>query len=468
MKRDKRFYQENIISTLYELKRNNYKITEEDITKLSKQYNIPTEKIHQLATFYTFPEETEENYNLLNKGPLTNKKSNLLKNYKGYESLKKSLQKGPILTLEEIEKSQLRGRGGAGYPTAKKWRSCRRAPGIEKYILANGHNGDPGSNSDRYLMKYHCHQLIEGMLIAGYTIGANQGIIYAEGEFQDSIRNLEKALKEAYNNNLLGNDILYTGFNFDIKIFEAAGVYVCGESTSLMRAIEGKVGEPRIKHIHTAEKGLFDKPTVLNNVETLINVPYILEIGGNEYARTGTETSKGTKVFSLIKDVAQEGIVEVPMGTTLEKIVYAYGQKPLHYVKGVQFGGPLGGFLPKESLLETQLCFDALSKQGSMMGDALMVIGEDSSAAEITQYFTKFLEEESCGKCISCKEGLRRINEILTDAKKGKMQEKDLDLVLEIAENAKESSLCQLGQSIHNPVSTAIKHFRKDFEKWQK
>ncbi|MBM3199364.1 NADH-quinone oxidoreductase subunit F [Candidatus Woesearchaeota archaeon] len=466
MKRDKRFYHENIISTLYDIKSQNYKITEEDIKNVSKQYSLPTAKVKQLATFYEFLEETKPKYEILAKGPLISKKSTTIKSHP-YDAFKKSLEQGPEYVLSEVKKSQLRGRGGAGFPAARKWESCKKVQNPEKYLLANGHNGDPGSNSDRYLMANHPHQLIEGMLIAAYAIGANKGIIYAEGEFTDSIKKLEKAIKEAHQEKLLGDNIMGSKFSFDLRIFPAAGVYVCGESTALMRAIEGKVGEPRLKHIHTAEKGLYDKPTALNNVETLINVPHIISIGGDEYAKTGTATSKGTKVFSLIGDVDQEGIIEVPMGTTLEHIVYVHGKRPWHTVKGIQFGGPLGGFLPKELLVGTELCFDALSKHGSMMGDALMVIGPDKPIPETTQYFTKFLEEQSCGKCVSCKEGLRRINELLEDLKtsKGEKSEELTNLILDLAENAKESSLCQLGQSIYNPVSSSIKHFKEEFTK---
>lgn len=457
MGKDKKFYVENVISRLYDIKRKNGNILDDDIKRVSEEFKKPQSEVYQVASFYEFPEATQSKHNVLNKGPLISKTSKFLS---VYESFEKAVEKGPEFVIEEVEKSQLRGRGGAGFLAAKKWKSCRKVSGSEKYLIANGHNGDPGSNSDRYLMTYHCHQLIEGMLIAAYAIGASKGIIYVEGEFQDSIRNLERAIKQAYDNNLLGKNILGKGFDFDLKIFEAAGVYVCGESTALMRAIEGRVGEPRIKHIHTAEKGLFDKPTVLNNVETLINVPYIIDIGAKRYAETGTKTSKGTKVFSLIGDIVHEGIVEVPMGTPLEKIIESYTEKKGWHVKGIQFGGPLGGFLPRE-LLDKPLCFDALSEAGSMMGDALMVIGNHTSITDVTLKFTKFLEEQSCGKCISCKEGLRRINEILTDIKSGKKQEGDLDLLLDLAENAKESSLCQLGKSIYNPVSTAMKYFRK-------
>lgn len=460
----KHLYEDNLISTLYRIKRKKGVITGDDIKKVSKKHKIPSAKVYQVASFYDFPQNKKIKYEVLNAGPLITRRSKNLKDYGRYHALEKAIERGQDFVIKEVEQANLRGRGGAGFPAAKKWKSCRNASGLEKYLIANGHNGDPSSNSDRYLMANHCHQLIEGMVIAAYAIGASKGIIYVEGEFQDSIKNLGKAIKKAYKNNLLGKNILGSGFSFDLRIFEAAGVYVCGESTALMRAIEGRVGEPRLKHIHTAEKGVFDKPTVLNNVETLINVPHIINIGSEEYAKTGTEKSKGTKVFSLLGSAIGVNIVEVPMGVALEEVIEKYVKKTKGKVKGVQFGGPLGGFLPKD-LLKTPLCFDALSEAGSMMGDALIVIDDHNSIVDMTYFFTKFLEEQSCGKCISCKEGLRRINELFDGFKAGSAQEGDLDLVLELAENAKESSLCQLGRSIYNPVSTAIKYFKEDFKK---
>lgn len=456
MERDKSFYESNLISILYNMER-----TEQNLKEVSKQQNIPIAKVYQVNSFYDFIRGNEAEYNVVNTGPLITNTSRSLTDYPYYSIFEKAYKEGQEFVMEEIERSNLRGRGGAGFQTSRKWKSCRNAPGNEKYLIANGHNGDPGSNSDRYLMTHHCHQLIEGMVLAGYAIGASKGIIYVEGEFKDAIKNLEKAIEEAYGSKYLGKNIIGSGFDFDIKIFKAAGVYVCGESTALMRAIEGKVGEPRIKHIHTAEKGLFGKPTVLNNVETLINIPYIIKEGCNKYFYTGTKTTNGTKVFSLV-DARGTQIVEVNMGTPIRKIIENYGSSR-GKLKGVQIGGPLGGFIP-EKLLDTQLCFDALTEVGSMMGDALLVIDEYDSVVDKTSYFTKFLENQSCGKCISCKEGLRRINELLDEIKTGNAQEGDLELLTELAENAKESSLCQLGKSIYNPVSTALKHFKEEFK----
>lgn len=461
MEKNQNLYQENLVSKLYDIKRAKGEITEEDLKEVSKNLDIPLAKVYQAASFYEFPQDKKiDYYNVItgHDAHIISRQSCNLEAY-DYAALKKSLSQGQEFTLNEVEKSQLRGRGGAGFLAARKWKSCRKSQGSEKYLIANGHNGDPGSNSDRYLMAYHPHQLIEGMLLAGYAIGASNGIIYIEGKFQDAVKNLEESLKQAYENNLLGKNILSSQFNFDIKIFEAAGVYVCGESTALMRAIEGKTGEPRVKHVHTAEKGVFDKPTVLNNVETLINVPRIINMGGEEYAKTGTETSKGTKIFTLTGDTRHKGIVEVAMGTPLSQVIGVYGLGTIGKLKGVQFGGPLGGFLP-ENMIETPVCFDALSKAGSMMGDALTVISDRTSVADVTEYFIKFLADQSCGKCVSCKEGLRRLEQLLQER-----DPEDLELILRIAKNAKESSLCQLGQSIYNPVSTAIKHFKEDFKK---
>lgn len=455
--KNKELYEKSLVSELYGMER-----TEQNIKKLAEQLNIPLAKAYQIATFYDFPKGNETYYKVAKTGPLISETSSSLTDYPFYSVFEMAYKKGPEFVMQEVEKANLRGRGGAGFPAAKKWKSCRNAPGNEKYLIANGHNGDPGSNSDRYLMTHHCHQLIEGMVIAAYAIGATKGIIYVEGEFKDAIENLEKAIQEAYDSKYLGQNIIGSGFDFDIKIFEAAGVYVCGESTALMRAIEGKTGEPRIKHIHTAEKGVFDKPTVLNNVETLINIPYIIKDTGNRYSYTGSKTSNGTKVFSLV-DITGTKIIETNMGTTLRNIIENYGETR-GKLKGAQIGGPLGGFIPEE-LLDTKLCFDALAEVGAMMGDALLVIDEYDLVVDKTSYFTKFLENQSCGKCVSCKEGLRRINEILDDIKAGNAQEGDIELLTELAENAKESSLCQLGKSIYNPVSTAIKYFKEEFEK---
>ncbi|MBL7100520.1 MAG: NADH-quinone oxidoreductase subunit L [Nanoarchaeota archaeon] len=467
--------EENLISRLYDIKRKQDGIKREDVKKLAEELKIPFAKAYQIASFYTFPNTTNSEYNILSKVNLVSFKSHEFKDYishDGYESFKKSVELPGRYVLEEVEKSKLRGRGGAGFPAAKKWRSCRNASNQEKFLIANGHNGDPGSNSDRYLMAYHSHQLIEGMLIAAYAIGASQGIVYVEGEFQDSVQNLDKAIRQAYSNNLLGKNILGSGFDFDLKIFEAAGMYVCGESTALMRAIEGKVGEPRVKHVHTAEKGLFDKPTVLNNVETLINVPTIIKMGGEFYAKTGTETSTGTKVSTLSHHGCHPlGICEVPMGATLSNIIHFFaGIDEDSDVKAVQIGGPLGGYVPKR-LLNTKLCFDELSEVGVMMGDAITVFDAsrwtvpDNAIISSLYNSINFLKDESCGKCISCKETLRRTGDILKDLNYGQGKQGDLELLERLGSYAKDASLCQLGKSIFNPVHTAIKYFREDFEK---
>ncbi|RLB00628.1 MAG: NADH-quinone oxidoreductase subunit F [Deltaproteobacteria bacterium] len=384
----------------------------------------------------------------------------------GYSALVKALQMEPGEVVSEIEKSGLRGRGGGGFPAGRKWSSCRNTDGDVRYVICNGDEGDPGAFMDRSTMEGDPHSIIEGMIIGAYAIGSNHGYIYVRDEYPLAIKNLQTAIDSAREMGFLGRNILGTDFDFDIKISRGGGAFVCGESSALMRSIEGKVGEPRAKYIRSVEKGLYDKPTVLNNVETWANVPVIIKNGAEWYSQFGTENSKGTKVFSLVGKVNNTGLVEVPMGITIRELVYDIGggiPKGKKF-KAVQTGGPSGGCIP-ESLIDLQIDFDSLTEAGSMMGSGgIIVMDEDTCMVDVAKYFISFLVEESCGKCTPCREGLRRMLEILTDITEGRGKEGDIELLEELCDVLKWGALCGLGTSAANPVLTTIRYFRDEYE----
>ena len=384
----------------------------------------------------------------------------------GYSALVKALQMEPEEVVSEIEKSGLRGRGGGGFPAGRKWSSCRNADGDVRYVICNGDEGDPGAFMDRSTMEGDPHSIIEGMIIGAYAIGSNHGYIYVRDEYPLAIKNLQTAIDSAREMGFLGRNILGTDFDFDIKISRGGGAFVCGESSALMRSIEGKVGEPRAKYIRSVEKGLYDKPTVLNNVETWANVPVIIKNGAEWYSQFGTENSKGTKVFSLVGKVNNTGLVEVPMGITIRELIYDIGggiPKGKKF-KAVQTGGPSGGCIP-ESLIDLQIDFDSLTEAGSMMGSGgIIVMDEDTCMVDVAKYFISFLVEESCGKCTPCREGLRRMLEILTDITEGRGKEGDIELLEELCDVLKWGALCGLGTSAANPVLTTIRYFRDEYE----
>jgi len=384
----------------------------------------------------------------------------------GYEGLKKALTMTQDQVIAEVEKSGLRGRGGGGFPTGKKWRSCQQVSSDQKYMLCNGDEGDPGAFMDRSLMEGDPHSVLEGLIIGAFAIGASKGILYIRDEYDLALRDVQKAIDEARKMGYLGENILNSGFNFDCEIVRGGGAFVCGESSALMSSIEGKVGEPRVKYIRSVEKGLFEKPTVLNNVETLANIPYILLHGGDEYAKLGTEGSKGTKVFSLVGKVERTGLVEVPMGVTLRELVFDIGGGIAGggRFKAVQTGGPSGGCIP-ESLMDLKIDFDSLKESGSMMGSGgIIVMDEATCMVDLARYYVKFLSGESCGKCTPCREGLRCMLEILTRICEGKGTLRDLDLLEELAYTATQASLCELGKTAANPVLSTLKYFRDEYE----
>ena len=371
----------------------------------------------------------------------------------------------PEEIIATIKKSGLRGRGGGGFPTGIKWESCRKHPG-ERYIICNADEGDPGAYMDRSVLEGDPHSVLEGMLIAAYAIGSAQGFIYVRNEYPLAVKRLVSAIKQAEAFGLLGDNIAGSNFGFQIKISTGAGAFVCGESTALMASLEGKVGRPRAKYVHTIEKGFRDGPSNLNNVETYANVPVIMIKGADWYSGMGTKYSKGTKVFSLVGKVKNTGLVEVPMGTTLREIIYDMGGgiPKKRKFKAVQTGGPSGGCIP-EVFLDLQVGFDELTKVGSMMGSGgMIVMDQDTCMVDLARYFLDFLKGESCGQCTPCREGIKQMLDVLTDICEGRGKEGDIELLEEMGSMIQKFSLCGLGTSAPNPVLTTILYFRDEYE----
>ncbi len=385
----------------------------------------------------------------------------------GYQALAKAIA---TMSCEEIidtiEKSGLRGLGGGGFPTGRKWRSCKEAHGDVKFVIGNGDEGDPGAFSDRSLMEANPHSILEGMIIGAYAIGANQGYLYVRAEYPLALKQLQTAIDQAREYGFLGNNIFNSGFDFDIKINRGGGAFVCGESSALMASIEGKMGEPRAKYIHTVERGLWNQPTNLNNVKTWANVPLILNNGADWYAKIGTEKSKGTGIFSLVGKVNNTGLVEIQMGTPLKTIIYDIGGGITRgkRFKAVQTGGPSGGCIPEE-LLDLTVDFEKLTGAGSMMGSGgMIVMDEDTCMVDVARYFLDFLQNESCGKCVPCREGIKRMLEIVTKITKGQAGEEDLELLRDLATMVKDFSLCGLGQTAPNTVLSTLRYFGDEYD----
>ncbi len=394
----------------------------------------------------------------------------------GYGALSKVLNElKPDDVIDQITASGLRGRGGGGFPAGVKWRTCRDAPGDIRYVICNADEGDPGAFMDRCLLEANPHSILEGMIIGAYAIGAAEGYVYVRNEYPVAAANVGLAVDKAREAGLLGKNILgKKGFDFDVEIIRGGGAFVCGESTALMASIEGFVGEPRAKHIHTVEQGLNDKPTNLNNVETWANVPLIMNKGVDWFTAIGTGDvsenpwggSKGTKIFSLVGKVKNTGLVEVPMGITLRKIIYDIGGgvSDGKKFKGVQTGGPSGGCLP-EAFLDQPVDFDELTKAGSMMGSGgMIVLDEDTCMVDFARYFLNFLRDESCGKCTSCREGLEQMYQLTDDICEGRAGPDHLGLLNELAEVVKDASLCALGQTAANPVLSTLRYYRDEYE----
>jgi len=385
----------------------------------------------------------------------------------GYQGLEKVLSEmTPDEVIEIIKKSGLRGRGGGGFQTGVKWESCRRASGKERFVICNADEGDPGAFMDRSLLEGNPHGVMEGMLIGAFAIGSEEGYVYVRNEYPLAVSNLSRALVQAKEYGLLGRNILGSNLTFNIKINRGGGAFVCGESTALMASLEGRVGEPRAKYIHTVEHGLWDQPSNLNNVETWANVPMIITRGVDWYTSIGTVGSKGTKIFSLVGKINNTGLVEVPMGITLRQIIYDIGGgiPGGKRFKAVQTGGPSGGCIP-ESLLDLPVDFDRLQEAGSMMGSGgMIVMDEDNCMVDMARYFVRFLQEESCGKCVPCREGLQQMGEILNRICDGNGREGDMDLLKDLSQVMIDTSLCALGTTAPNPVLSTIRYFRDEYE----
>ncbi len=384
----------------------------------------------------------------------------------GYSGFVKALfEMKPEEVIEEVKKSGLRGRGGAGFPTGLKWSFVRQAPGDKKYVVCNADEGDPGAFMDRSVLEGDPHSVLEGMMICGYAVGADEGYIYVRAEYPLAIERLKIAIAQAEQYGFLGENIFNSGFNFRIKIKAGAGAFVCGEETALLTSIEGNRGMPKVRPPFPAQKGLWDKPTNLNNVETYANIPYILRNGGDEYAKLGTEKSKGTKIFALTGKVNNTGLVEVPMGMTLREIIYGIGggiQGGKRF-KAVQIGGPSGGCIPEENL-DLPVDYDSLTGAGAMMGSGGMVVMDETTCiVDVARFFLTFTQAESCGKCTPCREGTKRMLEILTRICDGEGQMEDLDTLDRLSRVVKNTALCGLGQTCPNPILSTMRFFRDEY-----
>lgn len=384
----------------------------------------------------------------------------------GYEAMVKALSKmTPQEVIDEMSTSGLRGRGGAGFPAGRKWSTCAKAEELPHYVICNGDEGDPGAFMDRAIMEGDPHSVIEGMIIAAYAVGAHEGYIYVREEYPLAVVNLQKAIEQATEHGLLGDKIAGTDFSLELNISRGAGAFVCGESSALMKSVAGEVGEPRAKYVRSVLKGLFDKPTVLNNVESFATVPVIIDKGGKWYSAIGTKKSTGTKAFSLVGKVRNTGLIEVPMGTTLREIIYDIGggiqnDRPF---KAVQTGGPSGGCLP-ESKLDLPVDFDTLTEAGSMMGSGGMIVLDDQTCVvDLAKYFLSFLVDESCGKCVPCREGLHQLYGLAVAISEGRATEDDLDKMERLSDTIVISSLCGLGKSGPNPFLSTIQYFRDEY-----
>lgn len=454
-------------------------LTEEDIPYLVEEHFLKGRPVQKLMYFP--PKEKEVIPKMMDIGFFAHQTLIALKNRglidpekideyiarDGYRALAKALTSmTPEQVIKEIKDSGLRGRGGAGFPTGLKWEFCRKSPGDEKYIICNADEGDPGAFMDRSIIESDPHLVLEGMIIGAYGIGANQGYVYIRNEYPLAMKRLEIAIDQARQYGLFGENIFESGFNFDIRIQKGAGAFVCGEETSLIASIEGKPPEPRQRPPFPAQSGVWGKPTNINNVETWATVPTIIFRGAEWFSAIGTEKSKGTKVFSLVGKINNTGLVEVPMGITLREIIYDIGGgiPDGKKFKAVQTGGPSGGCIPAD-LIDLPVDYEQLIKVGSIMGSGgMIVMDEDTCVVDIARYFLKFTNDESCGKCSSCREGSEALLEILNKICSGEGEEEDIIFLEELGKAIKDASLCGLGQTLPNPVLSTLKYFRNEYE----
>ena len=385
----------------------------------------------------------------------------------GYSALAKTLSgMDPESVVQEITASGLRGRGGGGFPTGRKWAECRETPGDEKYVICNADEGDPGAYMDRCVLEGNPHLVLEGMMIGAWAVGANQGYVYVRNEYPLAVKHIQVAVEQARALGILGENILGTMFSFDVGISRGGGAFVCGESTALMASLEGRTGEPRPKDVHTVVDGFRHKPTTLNNVETWANVPSIIENGSSWFSSIGSEGSKGTKILALTGQIQNTGLVEVAMGTPIRSVVFDIGGGAANgnAIKAVQTGGPSGGCLPVDKF-DLPVDFDSLAAEGSMMGSGGMVVMDEGTCmVDVARYFLSFLQDESCGKCVPCRLGIDRMLEIVTDITEGRGSIEQLDLLEELGETVTETSLCGLGKTAANPVLSTLRFFRDEYE----
>lgn len=384
----------------------------------------------------------------------------------GYSALAKTLVGiVPETIIKEINASGLRGRGGGGFPTGRKWAECRQAPGDEKYVICNADEGDPGAYMDRSILEGNPHLVLEGMMIGAWAIGAQQGYVYVRNEYPLAVEHIRIAVQQARELGLLGENILGSSLSFDVEIARGGGAFVCGESTALIASLEGKVGEPRAKDVHTVVDGLWHKPTVLNNVETWTNIPSIIINGSNWFASKGSKNSKGTKILALTGHIKNTGLVEVPLGTTLRTVVFDIGGGATgKAIRAVQTGGPSGGCLPVDKF-DLPLDFDVLAEAGSMIGSGgIVVMDEGTCMVDVAKYFLAFLQDESCGKCMPCRLGIDRMLEIITDITEGRGKHEQIDLLEDLANTLSETALCALGKTAANPVLSTLRYFREEYD----
>ncbi|MBI4844507.1 MAG: NADH-quinone oxidoreductase subunit NuoF [Nitrospirae bacterium] len=443
-------------------------ITPENVARIVEEHILKGEPVKEWLVGPEYHAFHDKQTKILLKecGHIDPEDINAYINIGGYEAVRKIFPLETFEVIEEVRASGLRGRGGAGFLTGLKWDLCSKAEGKPKYIICNADEGDPGAFMDRSVIEGNPHSVIEGMIIGGYAIGANYGYVYIRAEYPLAIHRLKIAIADARKKGFIGKNILKSGFDFDIKIKEGAGAFICGEETALIASIEGKRGMPKAKPPFPAYKGLWGKPTVINNVETLANLPSIITKGAKWFASIGTEKSKGTKVFALTGKIKNTGLIEVPMGISLKEIIYDIGGgcERNRKFKAVQTGGPSGGCIPA-SHIDMPVDYESLMGAGSMMGSGGMVVMDDTTCmVDMAKFFLTFTQNESCGKCTPCRIGTKRMLEILTRITEGKGKEGDIELLLELGNDIKLSSLCGLGMSAPNPVLSTIKFFRDEYE----
>ncbi len=429
----------------------------------------PAESLKKIAEYHTYPfYQKQQKIALRNAGRIN---PSSLEEYiacGGYSGLAKALSMSPEKVLQEVITSGIRGRGGAGFPTGTKWKACREAEGTTKYVVANGSEGDPDIGMHRSMMEGDPHSVLEGMMIAAYAVGASKGYVYVSNNYSLALEKVKEAVRQAQECGLLGNSILGSKFNFEVVVDQGGGAYVCGEETALLTSLEGRCGEPRPRPPFPAQKGLWGQPTVVNNIETLATIPAIISKGGKWYSTIGTKGNTGTKVMSLNGSVNNPCLVEVPLGTSLKEVIdIGGGVSKGKQLKALSIGGPSGGVLPAKSA-KLPLTYDELNQAGSLLGSGITVIDEDTNMADLAQYFLTFFKQETCGKCTTCREGVKKMCEIVGEICQGRGTMEDLTFLEKMAQPMIDGSLCALGKTVPTAVTSTIKHFKNDYKEYIK